>query len=210
VVNALVMSQYGSLKHIIDLETLLGWRLSKIDFSCITDDSITYSWGDESELINWIRNKDANEQFGGNFYNISGSDSHQINKPTKYPLIWLVTPTTGVNEGDIKRFNGVQLIICKNTTESWLNAARWKEHFPTLQAIADKIIDKLRGDVRIVTENRVLKYSYRNVPKYSVSETGNDTAKQKALDIWDAVVITTDLLTNNSCRCEDYKRFCNK
>jgi hypothetical protein len=125
-------------------------------------------------------------------------------------LIWLVTPTTGVNEGDIKRFNGVQLIICKNTTESWLNAARWKEHFPTLQAIADKIIDKLRGDVRIVTENRVLKYSYRNVPKYSVSETGNDTAKQKALDIWDAVVITTDLLTNNSCRCEDYKRFCNK
>lgn len=204
------MSQYGKLKHIVDLETVLGWRLSNIDFTSITDKTITYGWGDESELINRIHNKDSNMQFGGNFVTVSGSTTTVVNTPIKYPLIWLVTPVRSVNENDIKRFDNVRLIICTNTEEEWLNSTRWKKYIPMLQAITDNIIDKLRGNIRITRDDGVLQYDYRNVPKYSVGETGGKNAKSKAMDIWDAVVLTTDLIIDDSCMNDSYYEFCNK
>lgn len=203
------MSQYGNLKHIVDLETMLGYKLSKVDFSSITDDSISYSWGDESELINWIKLKDDKTKYGGNFYTISGTDKVNVNQKKKYPLVWLVTPVLGENQGDIKHFNRVSLIVCTNTTEEWLNSTRWNKHIPMLQAIADNIIDKLKGSVRIVRNNGVLNYSYRTIPKYSVSESGGKESESKALDIWDAVVIDLELIIDSSCRDADYYNFCN-
>ena len=204
------MSQFGNLKHIVDLETLLGYRLSLIDFTSITTEAINYSWGDETELINWIRFKDQKDQYNGNFYTISGSDKNAIENKKKYPLIWLVTPVTAQNQGDIKRFNGVKLIFCSNTTEEWLNSTRWSKHIPMLQGLTDKTIEKLVGGVSIVRERGVLQYSYKTIPKYAVSDNGGSGDESKTLDLWDAVVLEPDLLVNDSCRDEAYFEFCNK
>lgn len=195
------------LKHIIDLETLLGYKLSKIDFSDVTNENINYSWGDESELISWIKSKDDNSKFGGNFYTIANGVNTLIDKSKKYPLIWLATPVKGENNSDIKRFDNISIIICTNTEFSLLNKDRWGKNIPILQGIADKIIDKLKGSLRIVRNNGVLEYSYRNMPKYGVSETVN--SENKAIDLWDAVVIETSLIASNSCADEDYFKFYN-
>lgn len=203
------MSQFGNLKHIVDLETLLGYRLSQIDYTSITDQAINYSWGDESELTSWIKNQDDTVKYSGNFYSISGNDKVSIEKRKKYPLVWLVTPVEGENNRDIKNFNNVTIIICSKTEEQWLNASRWKEYIPMLQAIADTIIDNLKGNIRIRRDNGVLKYSYRNLPKYSVSEKGGENDETATLDLWDAVVLNTDLLVDDSCKDEAYFEFCN-
>lgn len=202
------MSQFGNLKHIVDLETLLGYNLSLIDFSSITIESINYSWGDESELINWLRLKDKKTQYDGSFYTISGSNKISVLKRKKYPLIWLVTPTTGVNYGDIKHFENVSIIICSNTKEEWLNSTRWKKYMPMLQAIADNVIDKLRGSLRIKIDDNVLQYSFRNVPKYCITEKAGSEDEAIALDWWDAVVIEADLIVDDSCKDEAYYTFC--
>ena len=177
------MSQYGKLKHIVDLETLLGYTLNKVDFSDITNDNINYSWGDESELKKWIVLKDEKTSTSGNFYNISGSLKIPVSKQKKYPLIWLVTPVEGRNESQLKSFKNVTIIICENTTEESLNADRWRDKIPTLQAITDKIIDSLRGDLKIAKDRGVLQYSYRNVPKYSIKENGGGKDASKTIDI---------------------------
>jgi hypothetical protein len=203
------MSQFGNLRHIVDLETFLGYSLSLIDYSSITDETITYSWGDESELISWIRSKDKEVQYGGNFYTISGSDKTPIDKRKKYPLVWLVTPVKGVNATDIKNFDNVTIIICTNTEEQWLNATRWKKKMPMLQAIANEIIDRLRGSIRIKRDEGILQYSYRNLPKFAVTEKGGSDDKTATLDLWDAVVITVDLLVDDSCKDDAYFEFCN-
>lgn len=206
------MSQFGDLKHIVDLETMLAYRLSQIDYTSITDETINYSWGDESELISWIKNLDDNTKYSGNFYTISGTDKLNIEKRKKYPLVWLVTPVNGVNAGDIKNFDNVTIIICSNTEESWLNASRWKQHIPMLQAIADTIIDNLKGNIRIKRDKGILQYSYRNLPKYSISEKGEkgeNKAETATIDLWDAVILKTDLLVDDSCKDEAYFEFCN-
>jgi hypothetical protein len=198
------MSQFGNLKHIADLETLLGWSLSNINFSNITDEIINYSWGDEKELVKWIHYKDVKTQNSGNLYTISGDVNFPICKRKKYPLVWLNTPVTGNNRNDIKEFSNVQIIVCSNTTEEWLNSTRWTKHIPQLQAIADSIIENLRGAVSIKRDNGILNYNYRTIPNYSVVD------ESKAIDNWDAVVINTDLLINTNCRDESYFNFCNK
>lgn len=203
------MSQFGNLKHIVDLETLLGYRLSQIDYTSITDLDINYSWGDESELISWIKNQDDKTKYSGNFYTISGSDKTPIKKKKKYPLVWLVTPVKGVNTTDIKNFDNVSIIICSNTEKEWLNTTRWKKHIPMLQAIADTIIDNLKGNIRIKRDNGVLQYSYENRPKFSVTEKGGSKDELKTLDIWDAVWLKSDLLVDDSCKDDAYFEFCN-
>lgn len=199
------MSQYGNLQHIVDLETLLGYSLSLVDFTSITDETINYSWGDESELVNWIHHKDENISTSGNFYTISGENVIDIDKRTKYPLIWLVTPVRGVSKGDIKDFGNVRIIVASNTQEDWLNSTRWKKRIPMLQAIADKVISGLKSHVKIKREQGQLQYSFMTKPKYSVKETETST-----LDLWDAVVIDVSLLVSEFCRDEAYFNFCNQ
>ena len=200
------MNQLFKLKHIADLETVLGFRLSQIDFSDITEDTINYSWGDEEEVHEWIRHMDASTQFSGNVYTVSGDDKIPVEKRKKYPLIWLVTPIEGRNT-DFKNFDGVNLIICSDTEEQWLNKTRWGKRIPMLQAIADRIIDKLRGNVRIAVEDGNLVYAFRNVPKFSASEKGE--GENKTIDLWDAVVLNLDLIIDDSCKSEAYYEFCN-
>lgn len=200
------MSQFGELDYIVDLETLLGYRLSQLDFSDITDRAIHYSWGDQSELIRWIKHKD-NQASSGNFYTVSGD---KLETGDKYPLIWMVTPVRGDNRQHtdaIKRFDRVTLIICTNTEQEWLNSTRWKKDIPMLQAIANNIIDKLRGQIRLRIVGGSKQYGFSNRPNFCASETVD--GKLKALDRWDAVILDMDLLVDDTCKEKEYFDFCN-
>lgn len=202
------MSQFGNLKHIVDLETLLGWRLSKIDFSSVTDCCINYSWGDQKELIKWIHHKDAKQQFEGNFFTISGNSNIPIGKRKKYPLIWLSTPNlTGQSVGTGVMYRNVDIIIATDTKEEYLNSTRWKKHQHFLQAIGNEIIEKLGGGVKVYKDDGVLQYGYANKPNISADSSGEES---KAIDLWDAVVINADLIVNKECRSSEYFNFCNK
>lgn len=205
------MSQYGNLKHIVDLETVLGWKLSNIDFTSITDEAINYSWGDESDLITWIKHKDDKTQFNGSFYSISGEDKIDVSEKSKYPLMWLdSTGFTSENTGIGMRFNNVNLWICSNTDSTWLNSTRWNKKIPKLQALANHVISNLVGDVKIFKDRGVLKYGYRTRGNIGIGESGSKDSKSKALDIWDAVIINMQLVVSKECRSQDYFDFCNK
>ena len=198
------MSQFGNLKHIVDLENLLAYKLSLIDFSSITNENIDYSWGNEDDLKAWIANDNKNAKGENGFYSIYGSDKTPINERKNNHLIWLVTPITGVNDNDVKVFDNVTIIVCSNVKESVC-----EERIPLLQAISDTLINKLNGSLRIKREDGVLQYSYMNRPKYAHSLTEKEKCDLKPLDLWDSVILRMDLLANNSCIKEDYFKICN-
>ena len=97
----------------------------------------------------WKNNEDEKKSISSNYYQIAGDQKVSLNHVAKYPLVWLVTPVYGENKLDHVYFRGIKIIICADTKQEWLNKTRWKKHIPMLQAIADHIIDNLRGDLKI-------------------------------------------------------------
>lgn len=186
--------------NIVDLPTHLGYSLSKMNWDSLEP---AYGWGDEDEVVKFLNYKDRNKAYGGNVYSLSDGFKNKTSSG-KYPLIWLVEPQEGVYRDGRHYFDGTQIIIAENTKAELLNLERWKSNIPTVQLIADKVLEHLkRGVVRRV--DRLNGYSYHNRPFASY----NDADKVETQDYWDAFVINVDLVADSACVQQDYlEKFC--
>lgn len=174
---------------IIPLESLIGKILSENDFTGISPtNKVSYSWGDNIELNQWIVDKDKE---------ISGKRSFGVQNIGKYPLIWLVTPIEGSTEGlNSQRFSGAKFIIASKTKPEYLNEFREREIMPDLVKIAEKFIEIIKShkNTSIVKKNGVDSIKFRKIYNYNTGENENET-----LDIWDAISLQFDLIINNNC-----------
>lgn len=175
--------------RIIPLENLIGKILSENDFTGISPTGkVSYSWGDNIELNQWIKAKDKE---------ILGKRSFAVENIGKYPLIWLVTPIEGITEGlNSQRFNGIKFIIASSSKTEYLNEFREKEIMPRLVGISEKFIEIIKSNknTSIVKKDGVDSIKFRKIYNYNTGENKNET-----LDIWDALSLQFDLIINNNC-----------
>lgn len=175
--------------RIIPLENLLGKIISEADFTDISPTNrVSYSWGDNIELNQWIVAKDKE---------ISGKRSFGVENIGKYPLIWLVTPIEGITESiNSQKFNGIKFIIASSSKTEYLNEFREKEIMPRLVGISEKFIEIIKSNknTSIVKKDGVDSIKFRKIYNYNTGENKNET-----LDIWDAISLQFDLIINNNC-----------
>lgn len=174
---------------IVPLENLLGKIISEADFTDISPTNrVSYSWGDNIELNQWIVAKDKE---------ISGKRSFGVENIGKYPLIWLVTPIEGITESiNSQKFNGIKLIVASTTKTEYLNEFREREIMPYLVKIAEKFIEIVatNKNTSIVRKDGIPIIKFKKIYNYSTGENTNET-----VDIWDALSLQFDLIINNNC-----------
>ena len=184
------------MSKILELEKLLGFIISKNDFSTISPTKeVSYSWGDKYELNQWIIMKDKE---------ISGKRAFGKQNRSKYPLIWLIHPLEGEVTSDGNLFDDLQIIVAMDTKAEWLNSTREKETMPILTNIANYFLDVLDQDknASIIKKNgerkvrykKVYNYQEPNAERFRSAENSNATT-----DIWDAITLKFDLKINNNC-----------
>lgn len=171
------------------LELVLGAALKKADFSKVSPTrSISYSWGDQQELMQWMVMKDKE---------ISGLRTFGLENRSKYPLIWLVDKYEGkaVNARE-HIFTDLKFVVCCDTKAEWLNETRESQTMPVLMRICETFLHVLteNPNLSIKREQGYPVFSYRKIPNYSSGGDSNEGA-----DIWDAIVLKFDLITNNNC-----------
>lgn len=203
------MSDY----KIISLESLLAYRLSEMDFSGIYPNVINYGWGNETEVIKWIKVKDTAKQTTGTILKFNNNVPEiDYNAHLKYPLIWLNTPTDGKTVGGGAYFERVEIIITTNASRTQeLNPVKWTSTIPLVTKIAQHLVDNLIGGrVRIEKINGLPSLKWLYFPEYTVAEydrfdrgQGTGRYKGKGIDVWDAVKITLNLYANDDCLSEE-------
>lgn len=184
------------MSEILELEKIIGFILSKNDFSDVSPTGkISYSWGDKYELNQWMVMKDKE---------ISGMRAFGNVNESKYPLIWLVHTLEGkiIPEGNL--FENIQFIIAMDTKAEWLNSTREKETMPILTKIANHFIEILDMDknasilkkdgTRNVSYKKIYNYQEFSPEKYRSVENTSAT-----FDPWDAITLKFDLKINNNC-----------
>jgi len=173
-----------------DLERVLGYLISKMDFSKVTENQINYHWGDQTELNRYLILKGENIAVK----NALKGQNEQLE--LKYPLIWLVLPNTGVKaEADWVIHRGTRLVIAKNTRTDVLNATRWNVSFSLLSGIANILLNKLNGKfTQVYQSNQIPQVKVTKYPLYSVNGKDNIT-----IDVWDALVLDIDIIVKTDC-----------
>lgn len=146
---------------------------------------LSFSWGDQKELLQWIRTKDKN---------IAALRAISENA-SKYPLIWLA-PCKGHRHSKKEFLFSVTLIVSQITDPEWLNETRWNTTMAFLEKVANFVIGAINSDrnLSIKRDDGVEKISFEFAPNYSTDNKGNNT-----LDIWDAIIIEMDLIMNINC-----------
>lgn len=184
------------MSEILELEKITSYIIFNNDFSEVSPTKkISFSWGDQHELIQWIIAKDKEN---------SGMRSFQQEVNPKYPLIWLVHPVEGRLTEDGNIFEQVKFIIASNTNAEWLNSTRERNTMPTLTKIANHFLNILATDknASIVKKNGVRDVKFRKIYNYQefspekYRSTENESA---AVDPWDAITLQFDLIINNNC-----------
>lgn len=157
--------------------------------------TVSYSWGDQQELSQWIVAKDKE---------ISGMRAFGDANTAKYPLIWLVTPIDGELRHNENLFRNTRFIICSNTKAEWLNATREVKTMPMLTDLANAFIRILgrNKNASIIRKEAVPAVKFTKVYNYPVARIRDGEEKVKAsesLDNWDAISLTFDLKINTNC-----------
>lgn len=190
-------------QEIISLESLMAYYLSNIDFSSVYNGTINYSFGDESEVVKWVNNKDVSIQTSGNLYKLGTTEKVET---TKYPLIWMNSPVLGINsDGSINQFKDVEIIITTLAYDE-LNPDKWRGTMPLVTKIANYLISKFVGYISILEENGIKKFNHRYFADFSIAEyeafdkgKGSYRSSGKAQDRWDAVKIICDIVATKGC-----------
>ena len=184
------------MSEILESEKTVGAILANSSFAGVSPtNEVSYSWGDQLELHQWIIAKDKE---------ISGMRAFGKENKSKYPLIWMVHPIEGKIQFDGNLFEGIQFVIACSTKAEWLNLTREHETMPTLTKIANHFLEILDTNknasiiktdgVRNVKFRKIYNYQEATPEKYRTVDNGNHS-----LDIWDAIVLRFDLKINNNC-----------
>lgn len=170
---------------IVDIQSMLKFVIGDLTFD--ENYPISFAWGDQLELMQWIKTKDEE---------IASLRAISQNA-TKYPLVWL-TPTRVRHDNADLRAN-ITLIFAQITEPEWLNATRWNKTMPFLADVSNFVlntIDKSKHFQIVKTQNYEVNYEY--MPNYSTTN-GKDN---EGLDIWDAIVVNFDLIIKLNCLYE--------
>lgn len=176
---------------ILPAEQIIGFILSENSekfYGISPTNEVSYSWGDQQELTQWILAKD-NE--------IGGMRAFGKMNKSKYPLIFMNTPLDGEVLFQENLFKGISFVICCKTEAEWLNSTREVKTMPMLTNIANRFIEVISTSkyAEIIKENGSPKVTFKKVYNYSVS----GTKENETIDIWDAVSLKFDLKINNNC-----------
>lgn len=189
-------------KHIIDLETILAYVIGEATFTSCRP---SYTWGNESQLINWITYKDKQSQLA--------YITNELNR--KYPLIWLNSPVQGRKQGFYHEFTNVRLIIAQNKRNneiSQLNETIWKNVMPTLSTLSDELIEVIIKSkflkIPTIVGTTDLNLTYRKISNYAQGINGSVNGKTNTIDYWDAIVIDTTLQATENCLKIDLNNYC--
>ncbi|GAB0156226.1 hypothetical protein CHRYSEOSP005_14900 [Chryseobacterium sp. Alg-005] len=183
--------------RILNIEHILGHVINenKDSFMALSPTkNISYSWGDQQELNQWIIAKNSD---------IAGKRAFAIKNTSKYPLIWLITPYDGnilLKENVIP---SIKFIICSDTQGEWLNSTREKETMPFLIDIANNLIEVISRHKNTSIINKASNpISFKKVYNYPVSKTVENVEQvpeAETLDIWDAVTLKFDIKIDDNC-----------
>lgn len=175
-----------------DFERVLGYVISNIDFSKVSDFPVQYHWGNQIELNRYLAFRGENI----NVINSFAENEKEIEH--KYPLIWLVLPNKGTKGlSDWIYHRNTQLIIAKNTKSEYLNDTRWDISFALLSDIANMFLNNIEGNFF-----EILRNSNNNYPLVEITKEPDYSANRKEngqVDIWDALVINVDIVLKTSC-----------
>ncbi|WP_234110135.1 hypothetical protein [Chryseobacterium sp. R2A-55] len=175
--------------NIFPLERVIGAAIKGMDFSeASPTKAVSYSWGDQKELVQWqiMKNKET-----------SGLRAFQQKVNPKYPLIWMVDKWVGNAVSQREHlFTNLKFVVCCDTKAEWLNTTREKETMPILTSICEVFLENIsrNKNLSIKRENGYPAYSYQKIPNYSSGGNENEST-----DIWDAILLKFDLITNNNC-----------
>lgn len=158
-----------------DLDYLLEHVVSGINCD---NENVAFSYGNQDALMKWLENK--NKSSINKFLNIPNSK--------KYPLIWLVEGWEGVNVVSGIEYRNITFHFSVNSNIPALNEDR-KPQFEMLFDVANKFIEQLKFSGIKVLPN--LEFTKR--ANFLVSQNEN------TIDVWDTVVLRTELLLNTNC-----------
>lgn len=184
------------MSEILELEKLIGYIISKNDFTSISPTgTISYSWGDKYELNQWIVMKDKE---------ISGMRAFGNENKSKYPLIFLITPFEGEITSEGNLFEGTQIVIAMDTKAEWLNSTREKETMPILTKVANYFLEILDQDknASIIKKDGAIKVRFKKVYNYQEFDAEKYRGAENTsatFDPWDAITLKFDLKINNDC-----------
>lgn len=171
------------------LEQVIGAVTNGIDFTEVSPTkTVSFTWGNQQELMQWqiMKNKEN-----------SGLRAFQKVINPKYPLIWLVQNYEGkqINNREYL-FTDLKFVICCDTKAEWMNTTREMQTMPILEAICEKFLKEIseNENFSIKRENGFPVYKWRKIPNYN---SGGD--ENESTDIWDAILLKFDLITNNNC-----------
>lgn len=163
------------MKHIFDLDYGLEQLAERVVY---LNESVAYGYGNQEALLKWIEHK--NKQSVNRILGIGGAK--------KYPLIWLVEGWEGVNVVSGIEYRNITFHISVNSNIPDLNIDR-KPQFKLLFHVADDFIEQLKfAGIKILPN---LEFTKR--ANFAVSQNEN------TIDVWDTVVIKTNLLINTNC-----------
>ncbi len=182
--------------YIADIETILGHSIKEIDYSEFTNKAINYHWGSQMELNRWLVAKDKE---------ISGYNAFD-EEANKYPLIWLAHPNKGEHlwGDDFLHRNTKLLFVCKAEPEHF-NNTKWNSTMPMLTDLVEITMKGIQRNknTSIQRNNGGLSISYEKLTNYYTSQN-----ESKAIDIWDAIIVTTDLIINTKCLTTKTQQLC--
>ncbi len=151
-----------------------------------TQQSVNFGYGDQLELLAWIRDKDKG-------------------KKRKYPLVWYII---NKHPEEHKGFINVDatLVILQNTESNWFNPTRQSESYtkiiePTWQEVKKKLTTSQFVQILGDLPTRFMIY---DVPKYGVDKENKDLAtsavgKNIVTDITDAREVKFRLRIKANC-----------
>lgn len=170
--------------RIIPTEKIIALAISKI----VPDVNIGY--GNRLELHKFLANGKALDH--QNF--IISTDEKNYKQ---YPLIWIVgSILTDSIEDNLFLAKKARIIFSvNNACISDTNDQREVKSYSILSPIAEKAIERFTKSQLVGFEDKLNpKYSFFREPNYSENQKENAT-----IDIWDALVIDTNLILNTNC-----------
>ncbi|MXV39346.1 hypothetical protein GO491_11775 [Flavobacteriaceae bacterium Ap0902] len=169
---------------IIDIQSILNHVIGDLSYE---DLPISFSWGDQLELLQWIKTKDSE---------IAALRAISVNA-NKYPLVWL-TPTK-IRHSETGLKSNITLIFAQITEPEWLNETRWDRTMPFLSEVANHVLKTIDTSKHFQISRRDgYEIEYEYMPNYSTTQGKSN----EALDIWDAIVVNFELLIKLNCLSE--------
>lgn len=152
--------------------------------------SVEYGYGNQYELLNYLTVGKSKEQGNAIIREPPAQPFEQ------YPLIWFV-PSKVFSLGEPEKFripNAVIIIAINNPHLDWLNPERETKSFSKLYPIIQNMFEYFKKNRYVTFEDQQNPvYSYLKVPNYSHGD------ENKAIDIWDAIVIEANLKFDINC-----------